>query len=83
MELKIKTLKGSCVLLIDLKDTKTVGQLQALLHQQHKGDPLDIPQPEHQRLVCAVCDAAAATDSNGGLSLRFGHSQSLCSNVRH
>uniref|UniRef100_A0A383W8V9 UBA domain-containing protein n=1 Tax=Tetradesmus obliquus TaxID=3088 RepID=A0A383W8V9_TETOB len=67
MELKIKTLKGSCVLLIDLKDTKTVGQLQALLHQQHKGDPLDIPQPEHQRLVFkqAVLPADTALQQAG------------------
>lgn len=62
MELKIRTLKGSCVLLVDLNLTKTVGQLQELLHQQHKGDRLDIPQAEHQRLVRVVFDAAAATD---------------------
>jgi hypothetical protein len=51
MELKIRTLQGSCVLSIDLEETKTVGELQALLHQQHKDDPLHVPQPEKQRLV--------------------------------
>lgn len=67
MELKIRTLKGSCVLLVDLNLTKTVGQLQELLHQQHKGDRLDIPQAEHQRLVFkqAVLPANAALQQAG------------------
>jgi hypothetical protein len=56
MELKIKTLKGSCVLSVNINETKTVGDLQALLHQQQRDDPLHIPQPEQQRLVRA--DAA-------------------------
>jgi hypothetical protein len=51
MELRIKTLKGSCTLSIDLQDTKTVGDLQTLLHQHHKDDPLAVPQPEQQQLV--------------------------------
>lgn len=70
MELKVSTLKGSCVLAVDMDKTKTVGELKALLLQQHRGDRLDVPQPEQQRLVrvafqpcwvlqaicCHVCD---------------------------
>jgi hypothetical protein len=58
MELRIRTVKGSCTLLVDFGSTKTVGDLQMLLHQQHKDGALDVPQPGQQRLVRVPSDSS-------------------------
>eukprot|EP00879_Flechtneria_rotunda_P013637 GHRR01014244.1.p1 GENE.GHRR01014244.1~~GHRR01014244.1.p1 ORF type:complete len:205 (+),score=76.72 GHRR01014244.1:402-1016(+) len=61
MEVTVKTLRGSCII-SGLSEVLTVAQLQSMLHEQHKGGPLQVPAPAEQRLVYCQevlpCDAA-------------------------
>lgn len=50
MDLVFRTLRGS-IQMNGLMDSLSIGEIKQLLHQQHKEEPLAVPEPQLQRLV--------------------------------
>lgn len=67
MELTVKSLQGS-YLVSGLESEATIADVKRLLHQQHKQQ---VPEPEEQCLVCALC----SSEWHRGLSTHNSHCQ--------